>query len=513
MTFADLGLTDDSPRFDFGGSADAQLNNQAELYRNDFLAFTAAQKRGYVVNWHHEQLARALEAVQRGEIRILLVMMPPREGKSELVSRAFPAWCMGRNPNERIIATSHTAELAESMSRDVQNVMDGETYLSTFDTRLKSGAQLGQKTRKSLKETERLFDVAIGGDGYYLAAGVGGSITGRGGSLMIVDDPVKDVQEAESPVFREKQWKWLQHTLRSRGESTITPEGVEIKERLVICMTPWHEDDISGRMLRYAKATGEKVVVVRFPATYEPSDAANQSLYQADPEWCKDPRRVGDPLWRRTKEEYAAIEARGARFWNSNYQCRPAPEQGNMFKRTFWKWYKDPSELPKFDMVAFSLDAAFKDNPTSSRVVLGKWGLAGNKRYLLDGWAGHMGIVKTMALCRTQFAGESAPSTKLIEDKANGTAIIEMLQDEFHGIVPIEPRGGKVARAVASIPIIEGGDVYLPDYLPFAHALVDECAAFPYGEHDDMPDMVSQLIQHYHYNPITWLSGMVGRVA
>lgn len=512
MSFADLGLADNTPPSPFANPYRGP-DAKAQLYRNDFLAFTKAQKRGYVVNWHHEQLARALEAVQRGDIKRLLVLMPPRHGKSELVSRAFPAWCLGKNPDSRIISCSHTATLAESMSRSVQNIMAKDMYQSTFETRLRSGIADGSSHKKKLKETDRLFEVA-NGEGYYLAAGVNGSVTGEGATGIIVDDPVKDALQAGSKTWQNRTWQWYMETLLDRGEGSLTM-GSKGDEWVVVCLTPWDEGDISGRVLRHAKATGEKWVVIRFPAIFEPVEEANKSLYVATPEWCTDPRKAGEPLWpaKRSAEKLKEVEGRSARAWNAKWQCRPSPDTGNMFKRSFWKWYKDPSELPKFDMIAFSLDAAFKDNPTSSRVALGKWGLSGNKRYLLDGWAGHMGIVKTMALCRTQFAGESSPCTKLIEDKANGTAIIEMLRNEFHGIVAIEPRGGKVARAVASIPIIEGGDVYLPDYLPFAHALVDECAAFPYGEHDDCPDMVSQLLQHYHYNPVTWLQGMVGRVA
>ena len=515
MTFANLGHSEPELDFGFAPPVEALVDSKAGLYRSDFLEFTKAQKRGYVVNWHHKDLAGGLQAVQAGIIKRLLVMMPPRFGKSEQVSRSFPAWCLGKDPDERIISASHTATLAESMSRSVQNIMAKRVYLDTFDTRLRSGIGDGLANKKRIKETDRMFEVA-NGDGFYLAVGVGGGVTGEGGSLILVDDPVKDALQAESKTWRDRVWQWYTETLLDRGEGSLISDTDEGDERIVVCATPWHEDDLTGRILKHAKATGEEWVVIRFPAIYEPLEAASKSLYVASPEWCRDPRKPGESLWpaKRSVAKLREVERRSARGWNSKWQCRPSPDTGNMFKRSFWQWYRDPSEIPKgIRTIAFSLDAAFKDNPTSSRVVLGKWAIIGNNHYLLEGWAGHMGIVKTMALCRQHFAGESAPSTKLIEDKANGTAVIEMLQDEFHGIVPIEPRGGKVARAVASIPIIEGGNVYLPDWLPFAHAMVDECAAFPYGEHDDMPDMVSQLLQHYHFNPVSWLQGMVGRVA
>jgi len=422
------------------------------------------------------------------------------------VSKAFPAWCLGKNPDEKIICASHTATLAERMSRSVQNLMSQDVYLDTFDTRIKSTQDGSNPKRKKLKETDRLFEM-VEGEGYYLATGVGGAVTGDGGTILIVDDAVKDALQAESKTWRDRTWQWYTETLLSRGEGDLTTDGDEGDERVVVCATAWHDDDPTGRILKLAKATGEKWVVIRFPAVYEPPDASSKSLYKASPEWCVDPRQPGEALWpaRRNLAKLKEIEARSSRHWNSNWQQRPSPEQGGMFKRAYWQWYRHPDELPKFDRIVFSLDAAFKENPTSSRVALGKWGIAGKQRYLLDLWCGHMGIVKTEALLTREFSAENSPCTKLIEDKANGTALIERLKDKYHGITPIEPKGGKQARSVAVLPIIEGGDVFLPDYLPAAHALVDEAAAFPYGEFDDMVDMTTQLLQYLHYDAGSWL--------
>lgn len=490
------------------GSDEDDEKTDGSVYQNSLIDFAAGSKRGYVTNWHHEELAKALEAVYDGRIKRLLVMMPPRHGKSELVSRAFPAWCLGKNPDLKIMACSHTSELAEAMSRDVQNVMDGEFYRSVFETRLRSGIDSELRGRKKLKETDRLFEVANGGDGYYIGTGVGGSITGRGFNIAIIDDPVKDAAAAESPAQLKKTADWFFRTLGDRGEGDLTTEGDEGDEAIILCMTAWSEADLSGVVLRHAKATGEEWVVIRYPAIAEAPGAANNSIYQATPEWCKDPRKEGEPLWpaKRNLKKLEEIKLRSIRHWQSNWQQRPTPEEGGMFKKAFWRWYKSVDELPRFDQIAFSADTAFKDNPTSSRVVLGKWGIAGKRRYLLDMWYGHMGIIATEALFKREFSGENAPCTKLIEDKATGTSLIERLQTIYSGIVPINPKGGKTARAVAVLPIIEGGDVYLPDFLPCAHALVDECASFPYGEYDDMVDMLSQLLHHYHYNVIEWLA-------
>ena len=274
----------------------------------------------YQWNWHLEQLARALEALQRGEIKRLMVLMPPRHGKSELVSRHFPAWCLGKNPAEQIIACSYSADLAATMGVAVQRIMHQVEYREEFATRLAGTADNNSaRASTSVKKAERqtFFEVA-NGPGYYLGAGVGGPITGKGFTLGIVDDPIKNRKEAESKTHRDAVWDWWVSTFLTRGEGGMALGG---EERICVCLTPWHEDDLSGRILRNARETGEDWAVIRFPALMEaehespesPRDphrpnltttpspdgvkTVNGPLYRSSPDWCKDPREPNQALW------------------------------------------------------------------------------------------------------------------------------------------------------------------------------------------------------------------------
>jgi predicted phage terminase large subunit-like protein len=432
--------------------------------------------------------------------------MPPRHGKSELVSRHFPAWCLGKNPDEEIIACSYSADLAAVMGRDVQRVMNSPEYQELFGTRLASSLGDAQR-RKGRKETEREFEV-VNGSGRYFGAGVGGPITGKGMTLGIVDDPIKNQEEADSERYREKVWGWYTSTFLTRGEGGKAIGG---EERIVVCLTPWHEDDLAGRILKQAKEDGEEWVVIRFPAVKEDEKSANCGVYTSTQGY-DDPREPGEALWpgKFDRAKLAKIEAKSARTWNALYQCRPSPEQGNIFKRSWWKWYSSPDELPRFHAQCFTLDAAFKDLNTSSYVVLQLWGVRGPDRYLLKQWRGHYGFEATKAMCRTAFREHPKVITKLIEEKANGAALIESLGKQFPGIVAVKPKDPKHVRAYAVQGFVQGGNVYLPDFLPEGDTLVEEAAAFPFGKFDDQVDAMVQFLLHYQNNAVSFLHDMVG---
>lgn len=477
----------------------------------------------YQSNWHLEQLAAALEALQRGDITRLMVLMPPRHGKSELVSRHFPAWALGKNPAEQIIACSYSADLASTMGVAVQRIMHQPEYREEFHARLAGTSEnRGAKATTATKKAERqtFFEIA-NGPGYYLGAGVGGPITGKGFTLGIVDDPIKNRKEAESKIHRDAVWDWWVSTFLTRGEGGMALGG---EERICVCLTPWHEDDLSGRILRNARETGERWVVIRFPALAEdetslsdPSrpkfegnpDAgpANGPLFRSSPGWCQDPRQPEQALWPGKFDEakLKRIKATNAREWAALYQCRPAPDKGTVFEREWWQWYDTPEAVPKMHAHCFSVDASFKDLESSSYCVLQLWGIQGADRYLLKQWRRRLEFPTLLDLCRSVFPLHPEAVTKLIEEKANGAALISMMRTEFPGLVPINPRDSKYIRAISVQDFVRAGNVYLPRYEPWAHELVDEAAAFPNGLHDDMVDCMVQMLLHYQYNPVSYL--------
>lgn len=455
-------------------------------------------KRDYIINWHHSEIGTVLDKVQRGEITRLIIMMGPREGKSEMVSRHLPATCLGRDRDEKIIACSYSATLAGDMGIDVQNIMSTDEYQAMFATRLKSGV-VAVKGSKKVKETNLKFDV-VNGTGYYIGAGVGGGITGRGFSLGIIDDYCKNREEAESLTWRNKIWRWYTSVFYVRREGAMSSGGVD---RIIICATPWHEDDLIGRVLSHAKEMGETWHVMRFPAI---KDSENAGIYEAT--IGEDPRVDGEALWpdKFSLEELEKTRKLSPGDWTSLHQCRPAAAKGNIFKRSNWQLYDD---LPKGHVsYTFSLDCAFKDGENASFVVLQLWAKVGTDHYLVDQWRKQRDYRETKALCRAKFTEFPEALTKIIEEKANGAAIINELREEFSGLVPVCPKGSKTARAMAVQGIVEAGNVYLPRHADWREEFENETASFPWAKHDDQVDAMTQYLERSNDSTMDFLNRM-----
>jgi predicted phage terminase large subunit-like protein len=384
------------------------------------------------------------------------------------------------------------------MGMDVQNIMMADEYRAMFSTRLKSGVVANRWQRK-VKETNLEFGV-VNGTGYYIGAGVGGPITGRGFSLGIIDDPCKNRAEAESPTWRDNVWKWYTSTFRTRAEGAMSSGGVD---RIVVCATPWHEDDLVGRILASASETGEVWHVIRFPAVFDGEDAG---AYNSTDD--VDQRGIGEALWpeRINADALDKVKKLSSNDWTSLWQCRPAAAKGNIFKRADWKYYET---LPDGHFVySFSLDCAFKGGENSSYVVLQLWASQGPNHYLVNQWRDRMDYTQTKALCRAKFAQYPHAMTKVIEDKANGPAIIDELKREFSGLVAVTPRGSKEARALAISGMVEAGNIFLPLHESWVPAFIDETAAFPSGANDDQVDAMTQYLERSSVSSMDFLTAM-----
>lgn len=410
---------------------------------------------------HLELLCNHLEAVERGEINRLMVFMPPRHGKSEVCSKKFPAWYLGRHPGKEIILSSYAADLAYDFSRIARDTLRERGELWNVDVASDSSA-VG---RWGIE----------GHRGGCVAAGAGGPITGRGAHVAIIDDPFKNAEEAASQTVRDKVWEWYRSTLRTR----LAPGGA-----IVLIMTRWDEDDLAGRLIKEMKAGGEPWVMVSMAAEAEENDLLG--------------RAPGELLWSEYGFDKAWAEttkrAVGTYFWSALYQQRPSPAAGGMLKRGWWQFYR---ELPSsFDEIIQSWDMTFKDSTGTDFVVGQVWGRKGADKYLLDQVRDRMDFPATLTAVESLTAKWPQASAKLVEDKANGPAVIAMLKQQISGLIPVEPQGSKVARASAVSPQIEAGNVYLPDpsIAPWVHDFIEECAAFPTGAHDDQVDAMSQAL-------------------
>ena len=449
-----------------------------ELARRGLCDFATVTDSRYMVNWHHRVLCNYLDRFVKKDIKRLMVFMPPRHGKSELVSRKLPAFIFGRNPDAEIIATSYSADLAQRMNRDVQRIITHPAYTELFPATRLSGQSNQIIGSGSYIRNSDIFEI-VGRRGVYRSAGVFGGITGMGGDYIIIDDPLKNREDSASEILRDKVWEWYTSTLYTRLEKDGS---------ILLTMTRWHEDDLAGRLLRLMQAdpAADQWAVVNFPAVAE-------AIRHPD-----DSRQEGSALWpmKYPLEQLEATKASiGSYDWNALYQQRPAPMEGGLFKREYWQYWNElPPNLTEWVQ---SWDCTFKATNKSDYVVGQVWARDGANRYLIDQIRRRMTFTETLQAIRT--TSELYPQTrlKLIEDKANGSAVIDTLRREISGLIPVEPHGGKEARAQAVSAAVESGNVYLPKKARWVGDFIEECAAFPNGAHDDQVDAMTQALIRY----------------
>ena len=457
--------------------------------RENFAAFTLATHSGYKMNWHHKLICDKLEQVVAGKIKRLMVFMPPRHGKSELVSIKFPAYVFGRNPRTQIIGTSYGAELASKMNRSIQRIMDNDVYKDIYPL-----TRLHDANVRTMNKPLRNSDVfeTTGFYGSYRSAGVNGTITGTGANILLIDDPIKNQKEADSLTYRDGVWDWYTSTAYTRLEK----DGA-----VILVMTRWHEDDLAGRLLDEAKKnpSADQWDVLSLEAVRETMD--NQI----------DIRELGDPLWpwKYNTERLNAMKSTvGSRVWNALYQQRPTALDGGILKREWMKnFYR---ELPaRFDTIIQSWDAAFTKSETSDFVVGQVWGRLGGSYYLIDQRRDRMSYTDTKQAIKLMSGKHPKTYRKIVEKKANGDALIDDLKKDVSGIVGYTPKESKVSRANAVSPKFEAGNVFLPDpsIAPWISDYIDELTSFPNGTNDDMVDATTQALIHLSENG-DWITAL-----
>src|SRR5690554_976797 len=410
--------------------------------------------------------------------------MPPRHGKSELASRRFPAWVLGRNPDTKIIACSYALDLALDMSRDAKRIVMDDAYQEIFPETQLSASNVVTDARQAYKNTADQWQI-VGHKGQYLARGVGGGITGKGGDFLIVDDPIKDDKQAQSETERENIWRWYTKVLKTRRS-----KGAGI----MIIMTRWHMDDLVGRLVEQAAKdpNADQWEVLTLPAISEEG--------AGHPE---DPREPGEALWPEFKDEREWLQdkAEDEAGFAALGQQRPAPEGGTIIK-TPWmetRWSALPAEKGRW---IWSCDpkAGSKD-PKSSRVVIQLWYSPRSRPgevYLVDQVKGVWDQPETLAEFRRLA---KAPlwrnaTAKLVENKADGKAIIATLRSQIPGLIPVEPQGDKVVRCRAVADFWRAGNVWIPEDAHWLSDFIAELTQCPAAAHDDQVDAMALALSH-----------------
>lgn len=403
---------------------------------------------------------------------------------SERLTKTGSLWGLTRNQDLRVGIVSYSQSLAETFSRDVRNkiaAFDGTE--GTLDLGLRIAPDYGSAKRWQLD----------GHDGGIVAAGVGSSLTGRPLDMLTIDDPIADAEQAGSAYYRERVWDWW----RSVGSTRLAPDAP-----VCVILTRWHEDDLAGRLL--AAEDGHRWRVINIPALadHRPELGQTDPLGREPGEWLESARG-------RTAEQWEQIRIQaGSRVFASLYQGRPSPDQGNVWQRHWWRrypeplWSQHPDDpgaylVPDADEVLLSFDMSFKDTKGSDYVAGQVWARRGANVYLLDQVRKRLGFTDTVTAFAALAAKWPQASRKLVEQAANGFAVIDSLKGKIPGIVPVKPRESKYARASAVSPFIEAGNVFLPERdvaLFDAGELVEEAAGFPNAAHDDMVDAASQAL-------------------
>lgn len=422
----------------------------------------------YVHGWHIDAIAEHLEAVSRGEIRNLVINMPPRHAKSLLVSVFWPVWEWTTHPERRWLYSSYALSLSIRDSLKCRRLIESPWFQKRWGHVFALTNDQNAKIRFDNDKT-----------GYRIATSVGGAVTGEGGDRVIVDDPA-NVNDASSDLMRQRTIEWWDQAMSTRLNDPKT--GVK-----VIVMQRVHQDDLSGHVL--AQGGYEHL---KLSAEYEGTKTVTSIGWE-------DPRtEPGELLWpeRFGADEIANLKrAMGPYAAAGQLQQRPSPLEGGLFKREWWKFYR---ELPALDEMIQSWDMAFKDTAGSDFVAGHVWGKSGADRYFVGRFHQRVDFVDTVKAVEAMSERYPTTRAKLVEDKANGPAVISTLRHKISGLLPITPEGGKLARANAVVPAIAAGNVYLPhpDTAPWVSEFIEECAQFPNGAHDDDVDAMTQALLH-----------------
>ena len=421
------------------------------------------RRRPHIEYLAHE-VSEAVARVEAGQSQYLIVEMPPRAGKSTIVTQLAPAWILQKHPEWPIALTSHDSELSTAWGRQIRRwVEDGE--LPGVDVARDAGAVKSWQTTAG---------------GSMRSISTRESFTGRGAKVLIIDDPHKDFTDSHSLKKREEVWRWWQSTSASR----LQPPAL-----VVVVQTRWHEDDLVGRLLNPAlDGDPAQWKRIRFPAIAEAGDALD--------------RPVGAPLISPLVEEdhdealqrWAGVrQTVGAYIWSAMYQQNPSPPDGRIVQRDWIQYYDTPPG--SFEQIIQSWDLAFGDSDNSSYVVGQVWGKQGADRYLLDQFRERTDFVGTLRAIEQMSAKWPDATLKLIEKKANGAAVLSALRRKISGLKPVDPAGSKLERLYAVTPYLEAGNVHLPAAATWTRDLVEELASFPSGAHDDQVDALTQALQ------------------
>jgi len=477
----------------FGGVENAHDPQPKDFAYSRLLSYIRMQMPSYIIGKHHQLIAYYLQKLEKGDITRLAIFMPPRHGKTMLASEYFSSWYLGRNPKHEIIFASYAQDRSDDVGKSVRDLMLSETHEEVFPE---------GKLRIDAKGTRKFQTIQ---DGTFFTTSWKGATTGRGANLLVLDDLIKDREDASSDTNRRKREDWFS----SSGYTRLMADEGSPEGRILLIMTRWAFDDIAAYLLD--QLSHEKWHVLNCPAIAEDNDILG--------------RRPGEALW---PERYPVERLDNvkksvkATDWTALYQQRPLPKEGGMWKLFWFKDYnthqlrriedllKEGQELPEelnwFHRIVFSLDTAYKTDQMNDPSVLTVWGYSKNRQYLLEVFKEKLEypeLKKWIIRCHQKYkAWNLGPVPVLIEDAASGQSLIQDFKVSEYKIpvIAIKPVKSKVIRSEHASGYAEGGNIILPERAAWRTDYETEFAQFPFGANDDQMDSTTQYI-NWFYKP------------
>ncbi len=441
--------------------AEKKIQNKA---KSDFLSFVKCVWPEFIEGSHHRHIAEKFNKLATGELKRLIINMPPRHTKSEFASYLLPSWMVGRNPKLKIIQATHTGELAIKFGRKAKHLIDSEEYSKIFQTRLQEDSKAAGR-----------WETAQGGE--YFAAGVGGAITGRGADLLIIDDPHSE-QDAMSESALEGAYEWYTSGPRQRLQPGAS---------IVLVMTRWSTKDLTAQLIKAQKEVkGDQWDVVEFPAILDHGK-------KSEPVWPQ--------YWKLDELEKVKATLPVAK-WNAQWMQAPTSEEGALIKREWWKVWKH-DWIPQLHYVIQSYDTAFLKKETADFSAITTWGLfypnpdSPLNLILLDAVKDRFEFPELRRKALEQYRYWD-PEMVIVEAKASGLPLTYELRQMDIPVVNFTPSKGndKHVRVNSCAPVFESGMVWAPE-TKFAEEVIEECAAFPHGDNDDLVDSMTQAVMRF----------------
>lgn len=427
------------------------------ICQNELVPFAGFINTRYEPNWHHWEIADKLEKVERGEIKRLMIFMPPRHGKSELASTLFPSWYLGRHPEKEIIVSSYSAELAQDFGYKTRNYVNSQEYQEIFKTKLRDDSK--GKAKWLTQE-----------GGGYTSVGVGGAVTGRGADILLIDDPIKNREEAESKTIRDKVWNWYTSTAYTR---------LEKGGAVILIQTRWHKDDLAGRLLNNIDE-GDDWDILDLPAI----------AIQDEPK-----RKLGEPLWE-SKYDAPALEkikkTIGIYDWNALYQQKPLASETQEFKEEYWK-YRTMEEVESIQTRRYlTIDTAISQKASADYTGFCLNFVDANNSWNIKAWKKKLGPLELIDDLFTLW--ETYRLNRIGIEKTIYLQVIKPFIDQemrvrnkFLNIVELDHnQTQKEVRIRSILPRYQSGSVY--HIKGHCSDLESEQVDFPQGVHDDVLD-------------------------